>query len=107
RRRGGSRRGPRRWGRVSRSDRKRLKAAQVEVLPVPRWRPVQAQGGRTLEQCLEDEPALQPGQRRSQTKMRSEAERHVLVVLPATAQPVRVGELSRIAIGRPRGSTTV
>src|SRR5262245_44725476 len=45
-------------GRVSQSDPKRLKATQIEVLPVPRWWPVQAQVGRPLEQCLEDETGL-------------------------------------------------
>src|SRR5262249_37219408 len=84
--------------RASKGYLERLKAAQIEVLSIPRRWPVEAQLRRAPQQRLEHEAALQPRQRRPQAKMRPEAERHVLVVLPADVQLVRVRKLDRKSV---------
>src|SRR5262249_47832728 len=86
--------------RASKGYRERFEAAQAEVLPVPGRRPVQSHAGRAAEQRLEDDAALRPRQRRPQAEMRPQTEGDVFVVRTADVQPVGVGELFRVAVGR-------
>src|SRR5262249_17299226 len=60
----------------------------------------QSQLREAADQRVDCDPPFQPGERRSQAEVDAAAEREVLVGAASQVQPVGVGKLSWVSIGR-------